>query len=226
MANRGKDKNRVDALLGKLPTGAKRVKVIDETGKQRYRDVGDLAVGDEIQINSKGIPIVMMGKPGRKRSVELRPANETVAAIIQEKEGVIDTDPILTKAKSDPESPDVLQEIINALGEEQASILFERIQAERRGEETSQLSGRRVAALKTMGDVWLKRKEQLVTRGVDLESPGFKTVFEFIMVTFQEAMAGSNVRSEIIESVFAKVSREVDSDQWAAEAKRRMKSVV
>lgn len=226
MANRGKAKNRQDALLAKLPKGAKRIQVVDETGKQRYRDIKDLAVGDEIQVNVKGIPIVMMGKPGRKRLVSLEPANATVAKLIQEKESAAEVDPILTRAKSDPESPDVLQEIILALGNEQASILFERLQAERRGDDTSQLSGRRISALRTLADTWLKRKEQLVTRGVDLSSPGFKAVFEWIMATFHEAMSGSGLRSEHIEAVFAKVSQEVDTDEWASEAKRRMKSVV
>jgi len=226
MANRGKDKNRRDALLAKVPKGSKRIKVIDENGKERYRDIGDLALGDEIQTNVHGIPIVMKGKPGRRRSVELKPANDIIAQKIQEKEGVIDSDPILTKAKADPESPDVLQEIINALGEEQASILWERLEAERHGDETSQLSGRRIQALKTMADTWLKRKEQLVSRGVDLSSPGFRAIFEWIMATFHEAMSSSGLRPEHIEAVFAKVSQDVDTDEWAAEAKRRMKAVV
>ena len=120
----------------------------------------------------------------------------------------------------------MLHEVVRALGNEAASIGFERQEAERKGEATSQISMRRIGALKAMADTWLKRREQLVSRGVDMESPAFKTLFKYIMETMKSSMDTTGVRSELTETIFAKFGKTVDSDEWAAEAKNRMKNVV
>jgi len=96
------------------------------------------------------------------------------------------------------------------------------MEAERNGEDTSQLSMRRVQALKAIGDTWIKRKEQIQHRGIDLESPAFRAVFEFIAETYARAMQNAGVRQELVDSVTAQFSKLLD-DAWMTEAKSRMK---
>lgn len=220
------DKSRQAPLLAKIPPGTVRVYVRAETGQFHYKDLDQLADTDEIQVDRHGKPIVMMTKPGRKKQITLTPANDTVAEILRRKAEAEDRDPILRVAKTDPESTDVLHQIVLALGGEAASILFERTEAERRGEETSGLSVRRIKALEALAGTWLKRKEQLVSRGVDLDSPAFRAVFQYIVTTMQESMSSLGLRSELIETVFAKFSKVVDSEEWGTEARNRMKHVV
>lgn len=212
-------------LLAMIPEGATRVQVRDAKGKIRYREPDDLADADDIQVNKRGKPIVMQAPPGRTPTPKLKPATPTVAALLEKKQKALETDAILSQAKEDPDSPDVLYGVMLGLGEEAASIKFERKEAEREGKETSQLSGRRINALKAVGDTWLKRREQIVTRGLDLDSPAWKATMGLMLETFQEAMNTSGVRPEMAETVFAKLS-EMLNDEWEAEARNRVKSIV
>lgn len=226
MAQRPVDKVKRDKILAKVPDGAKRIQVMTELGHIKYKDIVDLADSDEIQLKKDGTPIVMMAKPGRKNDITLDPATPEVAERLRRKQEVIEEDSILGVARENPESPDVLQQVVLALGEEAASIGFERQEAERQGQESSLISNRRIAALKAIADTWLKRKEQIAARGVDLESPAFKVLFDFIMTTVKEAMNSAGIRDEMIETVFAKLASSLGDDSWEAEAKRRMKSIV
>lgn len=223
MGGQNKNKQQND-LLAKIPPGAKKIQVRTADGKLRYKAQDDIAPDDEIQLNKNGIPIVMRGWPGRKNDV-LEPVNDVVAEIIKQKTAIIEKDPIVSEIKRNPESPDVLHHIIVALGEETASIKFERQEAEREGKSTIGISTRRINSLRVMAETWLKRKEQLVTRGVDMSTPAFKVLFKFIMETFKEAMTAAGMRPEAIETVMSKLASQLDDD-WEQEAKSRMKNIV
>lgn len=209
-------------ILTKVPAGAKFVYVLTDTGQRKYKRLNELADADEIQTKKDGTPIVMMVEPGRPKIVELAPANPMVAELIKRKNEAMDDDPILRAAREQPENSVVLQEVVVALGVEAASIRFEREEAERKGEDTSSLSVRRIGALKAIADTWLKRKDQLSTKGVDLESPAFKTVMQFTMETFKEAMLSCGSRPEMVEVVFAKLAEMMDED-WEVEVRSRVK---
>lgn len=226
MPKRTVDKVMRDKLLAKVPDGATRIQVKTEFGKIKYKDIADLADKDVIQTKKDGVPIVMMTKPGRKKDVSLEPVTPEVAEMIRRKNETIEDDTILEVARENPESPDVLQQIVLALGEEAASIGFERREAERKGDETSLISNRRIQALKAIGDTWLKRKEQITARGVDMDTPAFKELFKFIMNTFRGAMEDSGLQDEMVETVFAKLANSLGDEGWEAEAKRRMKHIV
>jgi hypothetical protein len=209
-------------LLARIPPSATRVRILTAKGDTKYKAMDDLADDDRIQVNKTGDPIVMKGKPGRKSAVNVGPANATVAVLLQRKQTAMDTDAILTQMKADPASADLLQAIIVGLGEEAASLKFERTEAAREGKDTSGLSSKRVQALRATADTWLKRMDQLSARSIDMESPGFGILFKIIMDTFREAMNSAKLRPEQIETVFAKFSSMVDDD-WKNEAKIRMK---
>ena len=226
MAKRLRDAHRRDELMLRVPEGTKFIQVKDELGHIHYRDPHALADTDEIQVTKDGSPIVMKAAPGRRKNIVLEPATRAVAEILRRKEQALEIDPIITVARGNPESPDVLHQIVLALGAEAASIAFERSEAERNGLETSNLSIRRVNALKALGDTWLKRKEQIVSRGIDLESAAFKALFGFIMETFRSALDSCELKEEHIETVFAKLAQVVGSDDWEDEARNRMKNIV
>jgi len=225
MGERTKAQLRHDELLALVPDGAARIFVKTEKGKKKYKERTELADTDEILTNKDGNPIVMKGKPGRKQLVELGPDNDVIKEILKRKLEEMSVDDILRLAREDPESPDVLQQVIVGLGEEAASIRFERSEAERTGKETSGISVRRINALKAVGDVWLKRKEQLALKGVDLDSSAFKSVFHHIVVTMKESMTETGVRGEAIEAVFAKFSEIVETPEWESEVKNLIQGI-
>lgn len=220
-----KDREKRAELLAKIPPSATRVRVVTAKGELKYKEISDLADSDVIQTNKLGDPIVMKAAPGRKTALDVGPVNPTVAVLIQRKQDTLDKDPVFNKTKKDPDSPDVLHEVIVGLSEEAASLKFERDEAAREGKDTSGLSAKRVQALRAVGDTWLKRMDQLAGKLIDLDSPAFQALFKHLMDTMREAMNASKLRPEQIETVFAKFSA-LTSEEWKAEAKNRMKNAV
>lgn len=228
MARRAKDKQARDDLIAKIPPSATRVRVQTAKGEFKYKAIADLADSDEIQTNKYGDPIVMKGSPGRKTIVpaDVGPANATVAAALQRKQQLLDIDPVLTKTKKDPDSPDVLHEVIVGLSEEAASLRFERDEKAREGKDTSGLSAKRVQALRAVGETWLKRMDQMAGKLIDLDSPAFSALFRHMMDTLKEAMNAAKLRDEQVETVFAKFAALIGTEEWKVEAKNRMKNSV
>ena len=223
MAERSVDLLRQRDLIAKIPAGTRYVQVLTETGQLKWKEVSDIADSDDIQVRKSGEPVVMRDKPGRpKKMINLTPANPIVAEILKRKEAAIEADPILNIVKQNPESADVLGQIMAALSTEAASIEFDRKESERKGCDSGSLSQRRIQALKAIGDTWLKRKEQIAEVDIDFDSPSFKTLFEFIMENFREAMNACEIRGELIETVFSKFAKRVGDKDWEAEARNRM----
>lgn len=210
-------------ILDSLTEDAKRIKVEDENGNKKWRDVDALHDNDSIILKADGDPYVMNTKPGRKANPKIQAANEVVGEKVRQKVIQEDHDPLLRTIKSNPDGNRVLDHILTGLAEEAFSLKFERSEAERQGQATSAISVRRVNALKALGDTYLKRKEQMDSGSVDMESTAFKILFEFILETFRGAMEDSNLRTEMVETVFAKLTKRLENN-WEEEAKNKMKN--
>jgi hypothetical protein len=223
MSKRLKSKEEQDALLNKIPPGAKKVLVKTEKGDQKYKALEELSDSDEIQTNKAGEPVVMKASPGRRPNVQIAPSTPVVAEILRRKEDYLVKDPLLLAVRERPDDPDVLQQVALGLGTEAASLAFERLEAERGGKDTSAISTRRVKALTALGDTWLKRKDQIIHKGLDLNSPAFQAVLTFVMETVKTSMEEAGERKEMVETIFAKIANKMNAPEWEGEAKNRMK---
>jgi len=208
-----------------IPDGAQRVRVTDEKGKACWRRLDAVLPTDTIDLTGKGHPQWMYNQVGRPKTQQLHeivpPATAVIGDLIRARQALMRSDPVILAAESTPESPEVLNQVLIALSEEAASLRFERLEAERNGNDTSPFSVRRVAALKAIGDAWIKRKEQIQSREIDLESPVFGELLKLISETFARSMVEAGVRQEMMDTVFAKFTRQLD-DTWKNEAKSRM----
>lgn len=211
-----------------IPNGATRVQVKNEYGKLVWKAPADISPEDTVQINPKtGEAYVMYGTPGVPSSapnVTAQKNNSSVSLnnLQSRKKSKISSDKVLEETKKAPESENVLTQVLVGLAEESASLAFEREEAERRGEATSQISLRRVNALKAVGDTWLKKKEIMSSKSIDLESKAFKKLFGHIAETFRRACDEAGVRPELAESVFATFGSLVDDPEWMMDAKKAM----
>jgi hypothetical protein len=220
-----------DDILALVPPDAQRIKVTDEKGHERWRDISKgtdtvLASDNIMLVSSK--PVTMKGKPGRRKKAAPAkappPINQTVANIQAAKGQFFTTDPLLSQIDTGGvDSEDTLLLIMRGFAQEAASLEFERLEAERTGKETSAISVRRINALKALGDTWIKRKEQLAGKTVDMESPAFARLFEFMMATFRESMLKGNVPRDQAETVFARLSERMADETWEQEARNKMK---
>jgi hypothetical protein len=209
-------------ILASLAPNVIRVQVTDEFGKVKYKKVADICDLDTISLNGAGQPVVMTGKPGRRAKPVMQAANDKVAEMLRAKELAVDEDELLDVIKHNPEGSTVLDHVMAGMAEEAASLSFERTEAERKGESTSQISMRRINALKAVGDTWIKRKEQIANGGVDMDSPAFRRLFQFIMDTFRIVLEEDlNTRPEMIETTFTALARRLDDD-WKRDATKKM----
>ena len=224
-----------------IPQGATRVQVEDELGKLIWRRPSEVKDSDTIRVNPKtGEAYVMFGTPGVPSSSSRNtnpapsstnqinaPAPNHTHALNQlqaRKKDKYDSDAVLGQALENPDSENVLTHVLVGLAEETASLAFEREEAERKGESTSQISLRRVNALRAVGDTWIKKKEMMSSKSIDLESKAFKRVFGHIAETFRRACDEAGVRPEMTESVFAVFGQMVDDPEWFIDAKKAMES--
>lgn len=210
------------SILASLPPDANRIYVLDEHGKNRYKKPSEIGHADQIVLNHEGEPIVMARRPGRPKKPEMPPLSDAARDMQILKEEHLKGDDLLGTVQDNPEAADVLDYVMQGLAEEAASLGFERLDAERRGKDTSGISTKRIGALKAVGDTWLKRKEQLQSTGVDLDSAAFARLFKFIMDTFRESMNSAGSRPEMIETVFTNLAKRIGDDEWRREATKRM----
>lgn len=213
------------AMLKLVPEGAERIKVRTEFGENKYKAISDLADKDIILTKSDGTPIVMKATPGRSRKVELTPANDVVAEVIKRQTEALNHDPILNAVKANPDSAEVLTRVIEGIGAETAALEFTRKELERDGKfkDTPGVSSKRIQGLKAMAETWLRRKDQMVERAVDVDSPGFKAAYRFILETLGEAMADCSIGDEQRQTVFSKYGSMSRDPQWVEEMKRRIR---
>ena len=209
-----------------IPEGATRLKVRDPNGKILWRKIKDIKDDDKPDFNEKGAPVFMFGSPG-KPSVEKEVEKASTPAeknrII--KKDYLKKDVVSSAISTDIDSSDVLDSVLVGLAEESASLAFEREEAEKRGEGTSQISLRRVNALKAVGDTWLKKREIISSKSLDLESKAFQIVFGHIAETFRKACDESGVRPEMSETIFANFAKMVEDEDWTREAKSKMEKI-
>jgi hypothetical protein len=222
-----------EEIFSLIPTDAKRVKVTDEMGALRWRDIENgldaILDGDEIML-LRGDPITMKNKPGRRKKAAAAPGmgapapvSHVAAQVKAAKSAHIKRDSLFKSVSQSVDSEDVLHYAMMAFAEESASLGFERTEAERKGSETSQLSIRRIGAIKALVDSWLKRKDQLAGKMIDLDSPAFASLFAFMVETFREAMLKGGVPPDQAETIFVALSERMADDTWEQEARNRMK---
>lgn len=211
----------------KFPASATRVKVTDPVGKTLWRKKGEVQPTDNVVINAKtGDPYFMYGNPGTPKELPAVPNHDQSAKNINEvrsrRKSHLKKDAVLSTAKKNADSSEVLSRVIEGLAEESAALAFERMEAERRGEKTSQISVRRVNALKAVGDTWLKKKEVISSKSIDLDSKSFGIVFGHIAETFRRACDEAGLRPEMTDTIFAEFGKLVDEQEWKTEAIAKM----
>jgi hypothetical protein len=223
-----KQKQKQLDLIALAPPGSKRIKVRDISGKELYRDIDKVRDGDEIltkEENGAQVPIVMRGSPGRRKS-QNKPVTPEVKEITVRKKKFLAADSLLKKTRADPDSSEVLHEVLMGISEEVGSLAFERLEAERKGEETSQISVRRIQGLKSVAETWLRRRDQLGAKSIDIESPAFQAAMQFVLETMKSAMVSVEVQPELIQTIFSKFAVLTKKESWEPELKTRIKNTI
>jgi hypothetical protein len=205
-------------ILKNLPEGTKRVQIVNTQGQQKYVRPEDVDLAhDEIVLASDGTPVIMRGKPGRKPKTQLAPVTPQIAEVSDARDDHVENDAIGKEVRKDAEGTPIMDLVLAGMAAEASALEFERTELERHGRDTTNVS------VKSIADIWLKRKS--ITEGglIDLDSPAFTALFALIVDTFKDAMTTAGARGELVESTLTNLLKLVSESTWKEDAKIRMK---
>lgn len=206
-------------ILGNLPEGTRRVKVLDLSGKEMYKKPEEVDVeNDLIQFNKVGEVIIMRGKPGPMS--RLPAVSPQVADVQASRSSHISYNRLLTSTRKQPDADGVFDLIMKSMAADVASLEFEIEEQVRKGLDPSQTVAKKSRVLKSMADSWIARKKISKDNFIDIDSEQFSSLFGFILSTMRESMVESGARREQIETIFNRFSSTISKPAWESEAKK------
>jgi hypothetical protein len=162
---------------------------------------------------------------GRPKKVTLLPDNPVVAQIEKEREDFLKKDRLLKKLRKDPNSLDVLDQMVTDLAFEAALLSFERSEQARHGKDTSVTSGKKITALGKMADLFLKKRSAVLDQAFDFKSKRFEKLLQWLLINIvRDSAIDSGMSEELVNILFDNIGKKFDDDRWMDEAKAFIKS--
>ncbi len=163
---------------------------------------------------SKGAALKVTRRAGRQREVRRMPTTSDLeyhAQMAEAKAEFIDKDPVFAAIARHADSMDILATVRQAVAKEAAALHFQRIENEKYGKDTAQVSTRRIDALKKIADIELEIKK-LGGANIDVHSEKMQRIFKFFVDTVRSTLEG-NLSPEQIDLVFNRLSTEFEGWQ-------------
>ncbi len=107
---------------------------------------------------------------------------------------------------------EIVDVVLNEIAEEISHLKFERRKAAKDGKNTIVFTTSRIASLRQLADVLMKRMENARAEKLDLKSPRFKSVMRLWMEFLYESMQKCEISDEVIDLVFKQM--EADMKDW------------
>lgn len=160
---------------------------------------------------------------GRPRKVERMPTTSDLeyhAAMSEEKAKFIAEDPVVKATRKGSDTLDILRTIRTEIAAESAALHFQRVENEKYGRDTAQVSSRRIEALNKIASIEFEIKK-LGADMIDLHSERFQRVFLFWIETLKE-VAKATLTPEQLDLFFNKL--ETTMEGWEDRASEVMSS--
>jgi len=125
-----------------------------------------------------------------------------------------DIDTVNKAVRGRVDSLETLQRIKEEIATEAASLYCDRVEAAKYGKDTTQISSRRIGALKEVASIELEMR-RLGTNFIDLKSERFQKVFAFLLDSIRNA-ATATFSSEQVDMLFNRLETELEG--WEEKA--------
>ncbi len=155
--------------------------------------------------------------PGRPKKIRTEPTRDDLiyhAEMIRQKTAFINADPLVRSTGERQESIETLQRVKEEIARESAALHFQRIEEEKYGKDTSQMSSRRIAALREVAHLELEIRRLGATM-IDLKGEKFQKIFAFFLETVRAA-AGDVLSPEMIDLLFNRLETKLEG--WEEKA--------
>lgn len=161
--------------------------------------------------------MVAKRRPGRPRKINPKPTFEDLEyheATSKRKEAFIKEDALVRATSTSCTSLEVLQQIKAEIARESAALLFTRNEEEKYGKDTSQISSRRISALREIAAL----ETEIRTLGatvIDLRSEQFQKIVSYFLETIRE-VAVDTLSTEQVNLFFNRL--ETKLEDWEERA--------
>lgn len=148
---------------------------------------------------------------GRPREVKRMPTTSDLeyhAQIAEQKAKFVDSDKVVQAALKGSDPMAMLGVIKTEVAKESAALHFQRIENEKYGKDTAQVSTRRIDALKKIADIELEIKK-LGGTVLDVKSEQMQQVFKFFIETVR-AVLEENLSPEQLDLLFNRLQTEFE----------------
>lgn len=153
---------------------------------------------------------------GRPPKIPIKPTSPEVAQLMRDKQKHQDEYALLQQIKEDADSTSVLDLAMQELAKESASLDFERGEAERKGNDTSSLSSKKINATKALIDTYFRKRETIINETFDFKSKRFRRLFEFWALKIRKSCEITGMGEEQIQRLFMVIGEEFE--EWEEEA--------
>ena len=163
-------------------------------------------------------PLKMQRRAGRPRKVERAPTTSDLeyhAAMVEEKAKFVDNDPVVVASQKHTDPLSMLAFIRTEVAKESAALHFQRLENEKHGKDTSQISTRRIDALKKIAEIVLEVKK-LGADVIDVHSEKFQMIFSIWIGIIRE-IAESTMTPEQLDLFFNRLTTKMEGWEEKAE---------
>jgi hypothetical protein len=130
---------------------------------------------------------------GRPKKINPKPTTDDLiyhAEMVRQKTAFINADQLVQSTGLRQDAVETLQKVKEEVAREAAALHFQRIEEEKYGKDTSQMSSRRITALREVANLELEIR-RLGASNIDLKGERFQKIFKFFLETVREAADGS-----------------------------------
>ena len=198
---------------------ASEITVEDEASTESARSEGVLRLVPSYRTgpNARDVKHYMGTPRGRPRKIDKPPTANALryhAEMSAEKAKFVDVDPVVSAARNRADSAEVLKLIKTEIAKESAALHFQRIENEKYGKDTQQVSTRRIDALTKIAHIELEIKK-LGADLLDLKSEKVQRIFALWIEMIKE-VASETLPPEQIDLFFTRLTAAIDG--WEEKA--------
>ncbi len=128
---------------------------------------------------------------------------------LRERENSVQSNGLMRAVAAKAGPAELVEEVLKEIAEELAHLKFERAKAAREGKNTANYNMSRVAALRQIADVLMKRAENSRAEQLDLKSPRFQAVLRAWMEFVYECAVKAHISEAEIELMFGQMKADM-----------------
>jgi len=131
---------------------------------------------------------------------------------VRERESYVKKQELVQAVDQKAASSEIVDLVLKEIAEELAHLKYERRKATLDGKNTANYTISRIASLRQLADVLLKRQENVRAERFDLKSPEFKKILRLWMEFLYNSMTKVSVDESTIDTIFKQM--EADMTDW------------